>query len=473
MKLRPYQEKIINEARIAFRDGHKAVLIQSATGSGKTVTGGTMIGGAAERGNRSWFIVNRRELLDQTAETFMALGIPFGIIAAGYSPNPMAMVQIASIDTLKNRLDKVRPPKLIVWDECRSLGAAGWTNVYNAFPDARHLGLDATPVRLDGKGLGAYFSHMVQGPKYSELMALGNLVPFDCYAPSAPDMSGLRRKGNDIDKEQAEAMFDKPSLVGDVVEHYKQLAMGKRGITFAVSVKHSQHLAESYRAAGIPAVHLDGETDSDERKRAVAAFKRGELRQLVNVGLFTAGFDVPGVEVVTSVCPTFSLAKFLQEAGRGSRPADGKESCIYLDHAGNVYRHGLPDQDRDWSLDGVKKSRRKKTEDEEDEIKVKQCEGCFRPFWPPPKCPHCGHEHKVKAREIEQVDGKLEKISKEQAAAIQAAKKEEQRKARTLEELEAIEAERGYKPGWAKNIYNLRQNASNRRFEAQAEAYRR
>lgn len=476
--LRPYQVRAVDEVRAAFKARHNSVLFQLPTGGGKTLTSGYILGSAAAKGNGTMFICNRVELVEQTAEAFSRLNIRFGVIAAGWSPNPLAMTQIASIDTLKNRLDKIRLPKLVAWDECRGLGAAGWTRVFNFFRErgVKQLGLDATPIRLDRKPMGEFFTHLVHGPRYSELMELGSLVPFDCYAPGVPDLSGVRTKGHDFDQEQAAALMDKPQLVGDAVRHYLAHADGKLGITFAVNRKHSEHLAEAFRASGVPAAHLDGDTDKGERKRTVEAFRRRELRVLTNVNLFSAGFDVPGVEVITDCAPTQSLSMFLQRAGRGSRPDEenpAKDRCILLDHAGNVLRHGLPDMDRDWSLDAPPKRTKKKKADDGEEVNVRQCQSCYAVYSPPtPTCPKCGHVHAVKREGPEQVDGQLQKITKEQAAALAAQKKRELKKARTLEELQEIEKARGYQEGWAKATYATRRRAAaQHKAEAQARAY--
>lgn len=479
--LRPYQQKAVDEIRDQFRSGVMRVLLQLATGGGKTLTAGYILGNAAARANRSMFIVNRVELLDQTARAFDKLEIDYGLVAAGYTGNPRALVQIASIDTLKRRLHKVPLPKIVVWDECRALGAAGWTQVYSAFKGAAHLGLDATPVRLDGKGLGAYFEHMVQGPTYSELMALGALVPFTVYAPSCPDMSGVRTKMGDYDHAQTEDMMDRPTLVGDIVSHFQAHAGDKLGITFAVSRKHSEHLAAQYRAAGISAVHLDGDSDKAERKRVVDAFRRREIQMLTNVNLFSAGFDVPGVEVIVDAAPTQSLSMFLQRCGRGSRPEPeiGKKECLLFDHAGNTIdhkgriKHGLPDQDREWQLDPPQKRKKKKDEDEEPSFPIRQCEKCYAIFPPAPICPVCGHEQSNGGRSIEQIEGELRIIDAETARSMVEQKKTEVRRARTLEQLQAIAGERGYGPGWASSVFNARKRASDTRAEAQYKAFAR
>lgn len=490
IQLRDYQARAVGEVRTAFQNGHDAVLLQLPTGGGKTLTSGYIIGAAANKGNSGWFICNRVELVEQTALAFDRLGLngQYGIIAAGYTGNPRALIQICSIDTLKSRLKrpeeakKFRFPKLRVWDECRSVGSAGWTAVYERLKEeagGMDLGLDATPTRLDGKGLDQYFSHLVQGPSYSELKDLGSLVPFEVYGPDAPDLSGVKIKGGDFDKDAVESIFDKPTLVGDVARNYLELARGKQGITFAVSRKHSEHLAESYRAAGVNAVHVDGDTDKFERKRIINAFRRREIDILCNVDLFTAGFDAPGVEVITMVRPTQSLPIYLQQAGRGSRPEPsiGKEHCVLIDHAGNWFRHGLPDADRTWSLE-ARSTKQRKADLEEAGNEVRQCTECYFTFpASKPSCPKCKAAATSTPREVKQVEGELRRIEAEEAERVKEQRKREVKGAKTLEELQRIEKEHRYKPGWAERTFSARRRVSEKysqkRAEAQYEAYRR
>lgn len=483
VQLRPYQERMVGDTRQSFRDGHKATLLQLPTGGGKTITSGYIIGSAAQKQNRGVFICNRVELLHQTAKTFDALGIRYGLIAPGVRFNAHATVHIASIDTIKSRFEALKPYlallKLAVWDECRSCGSAGWAKVFNYLAEqgVTQIGLDATPVRLDGKPLAEFFSHLVHGPSYSELVELGALVPFDCYAPSMPDLTGVRTKGYDFDKDAAEEAMDKPSITGDIVRNYVEKARGQKALVFAVSVQHSEHLAAEFCAAGVRAMHLDGTTESGIRARAIAAYKRGELEVITNVDLFTAGFDVPGIRVLIMARPTQSLSVFLQQAGRASRPdpADPTKTCAVLfDHAGNVFRHGLPDEDRTWTLEGKPKGPKKK-KDDEDDVKVRQCPECFHAHKPAPVCPHCGHVYELTPREIERRDGELKKITKEQAEALRKARAKELKQAKTRPDLERIAAERGYSDAWVDAQLKFKERARERwrgnQAEAQFEAY--
>lgn len=434
--LRPFQDKNVHEIRVAFRDGHKAVCYNLPTGGGKTLTAGHMLGNAVRKGNPCFFICNRIELLDQTAQAFDKLGLQYGIIAAGVPMQLYQPLQICSIDTLKRRLHKISiRPKLIVWDECRSLGAAGYTQVYNFYPEAKHIGLDATPIRLDGKGLGRFFTHMVRGPSYEELQQMGFLVPFEIYAPPAPDLTGLHTKMGDYVQSEVVEIMDKPTVTGDAVKLYRKLTGGdKLAIMFCASVKHSENVAAQFRAEGIMAMHVDGETDKLERRKIIKSFRERHIKVLTNCNLFSAGFDVPGVEYIGMLRPTQSLSMYLQQAGRGSRPEANKKYCILADHAGNVRRHGFPDDFREWSLDDKKK---KKKSEEISDIRTRQCPACYHLSRPMPVCIKCGHVFEIKSREIEFVDGELHKIEKTERDKRLV-------KARSYEELLTEGISRGY-----------------------------
>ena len=466
--LRPYQERAVSDLREAFKT-YRTALLTLPTGGGKTAIGAHIFGSATSRGIPSMFIVNRIELVKQTMEAFDLEGIDYGVIAAGFTPNPYPLMQIASIDTLKRRLGAVKSPKLIAWDECRSIAAKGWDTVFRAYPNAKHFGLDATPERLDGTGLGTYFQTMIHGPRYSELMALGNLVPFRLYAPDPPVLDKVHTSKGDFDHGEVEEIMDRPKLVGDIVSHYQRMAGGKRGLVFACSVKHSHHVKDQFNAAGIRAEHLDGESPKTERDEIVGAFRRGELDILTNVNLFSAGFDVPGVDVIIDAAPTKSVSMYLQRAGRGSRPFAGKEFCIHLDHAGNVFRHGLPDQDREWSLEGRPKRKGKRKDD--DSVPICQCPECYFVYAPAPACPSCGHVREKTPRELKHEEGELRAVTAEMMANLKKAQKREVQQARTLDELMDIGRARGYHERWATAVWNTRARAADQRFESQAQSY--
>jgi DNA repair protein RadD len=439
-QLRPYQESLIADARGLLRS-HDSVLIQAPTGSGKTALAAYMLGSASSRGRRSWFICHRAELVEQTALTFEKVGIQYGTIAAGFPLNPYMPVQICSIDTLKGRIGRYQLPNLIVWDECHHTAAAGWRRVKDANPQAKHVGLSATPERLDGKGLDDLFTAMVPGPSVEWLIQQGFLAQYRAFAPPGPNMSGVHTRMGDFARGENESVMDKPTITGDAIRHYMRYARGKSAVAFCVSVKHSQHVAAEFRAAGVVAVHLDGSMAKAERKSAVAAFRRGEIQVLTNVDLFGEGFDLPSLEVSILLRPTQSLSLYLQQVGRCLRPDPGKEKALILDHAGNIARHGLPDEPRSWSLEGRKK---KKTNGAGDEpaMPVRQCPKCYASHRPSPKCPECGHVYQIVAREPETVDADLVEVDLDAARQRRVI---ENRSAESIAQLIEMGSARGYR----------------------------
>lgn len=452
-KLRPYQTDIINDAREALRS-HNSVLIQAPTGSGKTALSADMIGSASQRNNLSYFICHRAELIEQTSETFRMEGIAHGFIASGMRADPYQNVQICSIDTLKSRVDSLPHPKFCVWDEAHHVGAGGWARVHGTYSKAKHVGLTATPERLDGKGLGEWFSHMVKGPSVAWLMDEGYLSKYKAYAPSIPDLTGIHKRMGDFAKgELAEAM-DTNCITGDAISHYNNLAPGKSAVAFCVSIKHSQHVTEKFNNAGIVAAHIDGKMAKSTRKEIISGFRQGSIKVLTNVDIVGEGFDLPAMGASILLRPTQSLALYLQQVGRSLRPAEGKDHAVILDHAGNIMRHGLPDEVRDWTLEG-RQGKGKGDKKEAEDVNVRQCPKCFYVHVPSPRCPLCGHLYEIKERIPEQVEGELQEVNKE---LLKKQRRREQGSAQSLEDLVAVGKLRGYKNphGWASYIYNAR-----------------
>lgn len=452
IQLRPYQQAAIDSARAAYKAGHRAVLFQLPTGGGKTVTASTVVHGAAQKGNGTWWLTHRRELADQASQTFHGLGIPHGTVQAGYVSDPHALVQVASIQTIARRLHQLAEPDLLVFDECHHIGAASWEALFDAFPRARVLGLTATPWRLDGQGLGRWFSHMVSGPTVSELIEAGSLSPYRLFAPATPDLSDVATSAGDYQRGALAKAMDKPAIVGDAIGHYRRLCPGQRAVVFAAGVENSQHIVAQFQAAGIPAEHVDGSMSNEARDGAVERFRRGETLVLSNSDLFGEGFDVPAIEAAILLRPTKSLSLYLQQVGRALRPCEGKREAIILDHAGNSLRHGLPDDEREWSLE----DREKRARSAPSEVPVRQCSECFFVYRPAASCPQCGHVPAVAKREIEVVEGSLEEVTRKKEADKRQRWMEE-RDCHTLEDWQRLAAARGYRPGWAMVRWQARQ----------------
>jgi len=451
IQLRPYQQAAIDGARAAYKAGNRAVLFQLPTGGGKTVTASTVVRGAAQRGNGTWWLTHRRELADQASQTFHGLGIPHGTIRAGHISDPTALVQVASIQTIARRLGSLPAPELIVFDEAHHIGASQWQQIFDAYPRARILGLTATPWRLDGQGLGTWFGQMVSGPTVAELIEAKSLSPYRLFAPATPDLTGVKTAAGDYQRGALAKAMDKPAIVGDAIGHYQRLCAGKRAVAFAAGVDNSKHIAAQFCAAGVPAEHVDGSMPGEARDAAVDRFRRGETLILSNADLFGEGFDVPAIEAAILLRPTKSLSLYLQQVGRALRPFEGKTEAIILDHAGNSLVHGLPDDEREWDLED--RERRKKAT--ASEVPVRQCEECFFVYRPAPRCPQCGHAPTVRVREIEQIEGSLEEVKQADRRALFR----EQSKANSFEALVELGRARGYKNPtfWARKVWSSRQ----------------
>ena len=460
MVLRPYQENLVNEIRDAMRQ-HRSNLLRLPTGGGKTAIATDLCSKAVFKGNSTYFICHRQELLDQTAKTFRKAGLDYlSFIASGWPHDPRCPIQICSIGSLSSRLSKVKIPKLALWDEAHHLGAGGWQKVKSAFCSSYHIGLSATPERLDGKGLGKHFDNMIMGPSESWLIENGYLSDYVIYGPPPPDLGGVHKRMGDYAKNELAAAMDKSKITGDIISHWKKHGAGKRTILFAVNVEHSKHMVQQFLASGIVAVHLDGECTHQERRIAARDFADGKIDILSNVELFGEGYDLSAqadrdvtVDCVIQARPTQSLALHRQQVGRCLRPkADGSKAVI-LDHAGNAWRLGFPDDDHPWSLDGVERDRSSKAEKD---IAVRVCPKCKGMHKVAPVCKYCGFVYPVVARVVEQVEGSLEQLDR---SSVKAHRMREQARLKTIDDLVEYGRKRGMKnpEGWAGHVWTARQ----------------
>lgn len=463
--LRDYQQTAIEGVREAFRAGHRAPLLVAPTGAGKTVMFSYVAMATASKGRRVLILVHRRELIRQASRKLTETGVPHGLIAPGNTPTRDA-VQVASVQTLARRLHHDRAaPDLIVIDEAHHAVAGQWATVVAAYPSAKLLGVTATPERMDGRGLGTVaggpFDSLVMGPSVASLIEGGFLTPARIFAPAeAPDLSGVRTRGGDYDAGALADAMSKPKLVGDAVEHYRRHADGLPAIVFSPSVAHAEAMAEAFRAAGYRATAASGETEQRQRDAAISGLGNGAVQVLCSCDLISEGLDVPAVGAVILLRPTKSLGLYLQQVGRGLRPAPGKSALIVLDHAGNTLRHGPPDMPREWSLKGRPKKEKEKVDP------ARQCPECFAVFAPAPTCPECGYVYPVKSREIDHVHGDLSDVTSDLAARFgRHVPLSKVLRGASDADLALIAKARGYKPGW---VWHQRQQRAARRAEAAA-----
>lgn len=435
-----------------MQNGCRHILYTAPTGSGKTLLTAHMLHTAANKGMRSLFIVHRRELINQSARAFDQEEIKYGIISSGFSEAKHHRVQLASVQTLARRISRYSQPSLVVYDEAHHLAARSWDKIFRHNSHSYHIGLTATPERLDGKGLGTYFQSMVTGPSTQTLIERGYLSPYKLYAPSNVNLEGVHTKMGDYEKHELAHAMDKPAITGNAVEHYKRLCYGKRAVVFCVSIEHSKHVVDEFNRHGINAAHVDGETPEGERDKFIEQFKAGNIQVLSNVEIFGEGFDVPAIEAAILLRPTQSLGYYLQQIGRALRPSPGKDQAILLDHVGNWSRHGLPDETHHWSLEGAAhRTNRRNTG-----ISVKICPKCFAAqLAGATACRFCGFTFETRPREIEERQGTLEEVHR----LAKRSTAWEQTQAESLEALTRLGIQRGYKfpHRWAYYVFKARQ----------------
>lgn len=420
---------------------------------------------AEKRGKRVLILCHRVELVDQIVSRLREFDVNPDIIAAGYGRlarqkgykyKVTQAVTVASVQTLVRRIDTYPPPTLIICDEAHHCaGGNTWSTILSAYRQAKVLGVTATPIRLDGRGLATHFDKLILGPSVTNLITDGYLVKPRVFAPPIVDTSGLHIRAGEYKKEEAEALMDVPTITGDALAHYKRHADRLPALVFCTSVQHAHHVVARFLSDGIPSVALDGNTDRDIRRMAVQDFRLGKIKVLASCDLFSEGFDVPGVHVGILLRPTASEGLFRQQVGRILRPAPGKTEALILDHCNNTLKFGLPDEDREWSLSADVITKKKR-----DGFSIRVCPKCFAAS--PPRalvCTNCGEKFEVQARQnVKEKDGNLVELTAEEIERKRQWIDERRKQGRaTLMQLQEIERIKKYKPGWALHVYQNRQ----------------
>lgn len=352
-ELRPYQKKFIDDIRQSFLDGNRRVCGVMPCGAGKTLVTAAITKELLAKGNRIVFMVHRKELIEQTSKTFSALGIKHGLICPPIKPDYDLHVQIASVQTLKNRLGLLAPPNLLIVDECHHIEAETYKNIVEHW-DCPLLGLTATPIRMGGRTLHDSFDVIVNGPSTDMLIRQHFLANFEYFAPpSTIDFQKLRlNEFGDFRDDDMSREIDRQDIIGDVVKYYREYADGLQAIVYCVNVHHSKHTAKIFNEAGIIAQHIDAKTPPNERRDIIEKFRAGEITVLCNVNLFGEGFDVPNADCVILTRPTRSFTLYYQQAMRALRfdPNDLLKKAIIIDHVANNTRFASIDDDIQWSL---------------------------------------------------------------------------------------------------------------------------
>lgn len=393
---------------------------------------------SAERGNDVLILVHRKELAEQHRQLFAEHGID------------TTHIRIALFFSEVNRLGKHKRPSLIICDECHWIPKT-LRKVLDYY-DCRVIGLSATPCRLSGESMGAVYDELITGISTKELIAQHRLAPYKYYSVPVTDPTNIATQRGEYVMASAEETLMKPAIYGDAIEAYKQYADGKRTIIYCASIKHSKAVVEAFCNAGYKAAHIDGSTPKDERKRVMDGFRSGEITIISNVMLIVEGISVPDCECCILLRPTLSTTIFIQSSMRCMRYKPGK-TAIILDLVMNYSKLGLPDDDREWSLDKPVKPKNDLNPD--GDFFVRMCPSCFKVFKTAPRCPHCGQEYPLHPREIEAKKNiELARITSEEAKKAEEQRKKMRKiqgKARTFEELVKLGKERNYKnpAAWA------------------------
>lgn len=435
-ELRAYQVDLVERLSRSWRTKHKAPCIVLPCGGGKSVIVAEIAKRATENGKLVLFLVHRRELCDQIRQTFRWWGVD------------MSLCNIMMVQTASRRMERMEQPALIITDENHHSKAKTYQKIYDYLPMAYRVGVTATPVRIDGSGLGDVNDDLIIGVSAKWLIENQCLAPYDYYAPTGFDVSDIHTKKGEYDMAEAEEILLEKGIYGDVIQNYKKLANGAKAVCYCVSISYSKMIAEQFCKDGISAAHIDGKTPKAEREKIIAGFREGSIQILCNVDLISEGFDVPDCGCAILLRPTKSLTLYIQQAMRCMRYQAGKRAVI-LDHVGNVTRFGMPDDDREWTLETRKKKQVAGFE-------IYACENCFFTFplmRPDGKratcCPNCGAPLKAEKKEEQKSelkvfdDAKLEKVTEVHGIPPMPSQ------CKTFGDLAAYGKARGYKPGWA------------------------
>lgn len=461
VELRPYQQVLIDQVRAAIRNGSRAPLMVLPTGGGKTICFSYIAANAMQRGTPVGIFVHRAELVDQVCDTLKLFNVAHGVIAAGSASPRRAGVYVVSVQTYARRVPQVPKFGLAIVDEAHhAVAGSTWAVALAHSPGAVVLGVTATPERLDGRGLGDTFDTLIEGPTVSELIEIEALAPYRLFAPGGADLSAVHSRMGDYIRGELSTAMDRPSITGNAVSHYRRYSNGKRAVAFCCSVEHAANVAAEFMAGGITAVAIDGRMDKALRRQIVRDFQAGLIHVLTSCDLISEGFDCPGIEAGFFLRPTQSLGLYLQQVGRILRTAPGKTAAMLFDHSGNWQRHGLPDDERAWSLEGRVSGKKKPTQ----EIPAgRQCALCYAVSPPSATiCVECGKAFVIAARSVEERDGTLSEVDTaavRQRAPEQVERLRQQATARSIDALIDLGRMRGMKnpEGWAKHVWAARE----------------
>ena len=427
MQLRDYQIELFKGTINAFKEGNRRVLVVAPCGAGKSYIFAEM---ARRTKGETLILVHRNELKQQHIELLSSLNIN---------------ARVETYQTEYRRLGQHPKPHLLIVDEAHLSKSNTWSKVIEYY-DTYTVGMSATPVRLDSRPLGDIYNALVTEVDVKWLIKHNRLAPYEYYAPTAVDTSGLRIVCGDYVTSDLEQLMNERAIYGNVVDSYKRFAPGEKSICYCVSVEHAKKTAEKFNEAGISAEVLSAKTPSAQRQRIMEAFRNGRITVLCNCTLLSEGISIDEISCTMLLRPTESVALGIQQMMRCMRYLPGKTAKI-IDFVANYTRVGLPDDEREWSL-GESLKRKKQLNDNGD-FYIRSCPECFMTFKTAPVCPFCNtpyplHPREIKARE----EIELQRITAEETAKVEAEKKKarmEQGRADSFEALVQLGKQRGYK----------------------------
>lgn len=459
INLHSWQTQVARDVwRALFIDAKDSCVLQCPTGGGKTVMGAFLLKMMIDQFKfDATMFAHRREIVKQTAQKLSQAGIWPGVIMSGDVLSPSRPVQVCSIDSYAawEKSKKIIPlrPKIIIVDECHRSQSPTYARVIKEMMDcgAKLLGLTATPIRSDGRGLAGQYQHMVCAPGVKELIQMGFLVPIDYKVGIVPDVQGVKLTAGDYDQFELQAVLDQKMLIGSVVENWAKFGRGRPTMGFATGVAHSMHLVEQFNAHGVRAVHIDGDTNSKVRDDANSDLMLGRIDMIFNANVYIEGTDIPPIACIIDAQPTKNVGRFLQKGGRGLRTCPGKRDLVYLDHAGNIHEHGRLEMKRDWVLCEDKENcenfaaERKRCQFE------RVCVTCRTSFLGL-VCPACGDEYVRTGKEVDYLAAELATLTHEQAEKVQLVPSPVEKK-RWFQEALGYAKKRGKSDTWAAHCY--------------------
>lgn len=440
--LRPHQQRALSLLRESLLAGSRRPMVQAPTGAGKTILAAAMIEGARRKGNRVLVVVPALSLVDQTVEALQQEGLSeVGVMQAMHClTDHRQPIQVASVQTLIRR--KLPQADFAIIDE-----AHRWFRHYAqwfALPEWEHkpiIGLSATPWT---SGLGKHYDDLIVSTTTTELIQNGYLSNFRVFAPSHPDLTGIRTRHGDYDERQLSGAMNKTALVADVVQTWLGQGENRPTLCFGVDRAHAKNLQKQFGAAGVSTAYIDSFTSICDRLEIERRFHSGEVKVVCNVGCLTTGIDWD-VRCIILARPTKSEILFVQMIGRGLRTAEGKSDCLILDHSDTHLRLGFVTDIHYESLD-LGRERESKAAGKRTAL-PQECPKCsyVKPA-KTPTCPACGFKPERQSN-VEVKDGDLVQI-KGQVKLITAAEKQS-----FFSQVLHIQQERSYKPGWAAHQY--------------------